>query len=367
MSFVSRRQFLNTALAAGAAAALGPATRLARAEDAGAPVAFFLIGDTHYLAEKEKPADLDEESRIVTSRLIDRLNTLPGTEIPQEAGGGKVAAIDGAGGGGIRGVIHAGDVIDSGDKQGPGLKEMQQTEIAAFAADFGITGKEGKLKLPVYEVHGNHDSPAGDGLAVGAIKERNKKRAGLKNLSENGLHYSWDWGHVHFVNLGIVVGGDKTVARKRRYNPLDSLAFLIDDLKKNVGDSGKPVVLTHHIDIARYSQACEAESAPKGNPEWDPCDVRAYYEALKPYRIAAILFGHTHVRKVARWDGSPKDAKDGGLPVFNTDNVSHFASETQGLLYFEIGAKELVAREVVTKDRWENLAWTPQVWKVALG
>ncbi len=365
MSIVTRRQFLSTTLAAGAAAALGPATRPARADDAAAPVAFFLIGDTHYLAEKEKPAELDEESRVVTARLIERLNTLPGAEIPAEAGGGKVAAIA-AGDSGIRGVLHAGDVIDTGDKQGPGFKAMQETEIAAFSADFGITGKEGKLKLPVYEVHGNHDSPAGDGIAVGAIKERNQKRAGLKNISDNGLHYAWDWGHVHLVNLGIVVGGDKSVTRKRRYNPLDSLAFLIDDLKKNVGDSGRPVVLTHHIDIVRYSQACDAETAPKGSPEWDPCDVRAYYDALKPYRIAAILFGHTHARKVARWDGSSKEAKEGGLPFFNTDNVSHFASDTQGFLYFEIGAKELVTREVVTKDRWQNLAWTPQVWKVAL-
>ena len=366
MESINRRQFLETTLGIGAAAALGTGVRLASAQPASSPVAFFLIGDTHYLAEKEKPADLDEESREVTGRLIERLNTLPGTEIPVEAGGGKVAAI-GAGDAGMRGVIHAGDVIDSGDKQGPGLKDMQQTEFAAFAADFGVTGKEGKLKLPVYEVHGNHDSPAGDGLAVGAIKERNKKRAGLANLSDNGLHYAWDWGHVHFVNLGIVVGGDKTVERKRRYNPLDSLAFLIDDLKKNVGDSGKPVVLTHHIDVSRYSQACDAQTPPKGSPEWDPCDVRAYYDALKPYRVAAILFGHTHVRKVARWDGTPKEPKDGGLTFFNTDNVSHFASETQGLMYFEIGAKELVAREVVTKDRWQNLAWTPQVWRVALG
>ena len=28
----------------------------------------------------------------------------------------------------------------------------------------------------------------------------------VQNISESGLHYSWDWGHVHFVNLGIVVG-----------------------------------------------------------------------------------------------------------------------------------------------------------------
>ncbi len=73
------------------------------------------------------------------------------------------------------------------------------------------------------------------------------------NLSENGLHYSWDWAGVHFVALGIVVGDAPEVTRKRRYAPLGSLPFLQQDLEKHVGKSGRPVVLVHHVDVHRYS------------------------------------------------------------------------------------------------------------------
>src|SRR5437763_1588186 len=147
---VTRRQFI-----AATTTALIPAFMRANEprlkED---PVAFFLVGDTHFLANKENTAKLDTRSATVTSRLVDVLNKLPGTEIPKTAGGNTVLA--------PRGVIHAGDCIDTGDKANV---KMQETEWAAFEDGFGLTGKDGKLKVPVYEVHGNHDSPRGDGLA----------------------------------------------------------------------------------------------------------------------------------------------------------------------------------------------------------
>jgi len=183
---LSRRQFLATSAAAGAALP----TFLRAAEPKDDPVAFFLVGDTHFLANKEDTAKLDERSAAVTSRLVDQLNKLPGTEIPSTAGGGKVIA--------PRGVIHAGDCIDTGDKANV---KMQETEWAAYADAYGLTGKDGKLKVPVYEVHGNHDSPRGDGLAVKKIIARNKNRPGVTSMSKNGVHYSWDWGGVHFVAL----------------------------------------------------------------------------------------------------------------------------------------------------------------------
>ena len=319
-------------------------------------VAFFLIGDTHYLADKNETGRLDERSSAVTSRLIETLNRLPGTTIPEPAGGGAVAA--------PRGVIHAGDIIDSGDKAGGPHPAMQKTEWAGFEVDFGLSGKEGKLKLPVFEVHGNHDSPHGAGLAIDEIKRRNKSRPGLAAVSSNGLHYSWNWGGVHFVNLGIVVGSTEETKRRRRYAPLDSLQFLVDDLKQHAAD-GKPVVITHHVDMARYSLPCDPTEEAKSH-EWDPCDVQAYYRAIKDYRVAGILYGHTHVRNVYRWNGTQDTKQATGLPVFNTDNVSHFSGPTQALFYCEITAKQLVMREYSTKDSWESGQWTPQVWKVEL-
>jgi cytolysin (calcineurin-like family phosphatase) len=349
MLHLSRRQFLAATAASSTCAVMSAADQqLSRKLD----VAFFLIGDTHYLANKEQPEMIDEVSARTNAQLIDQLNRLAGTDIPEAAGGGKVRA--------ARGLIHAGDLIDSGDKGDSVHLRMQATEWAAFNDDFAADGKSGRLRLSVYEVHGNHDSPSGEGLAVKRIIERNKHRPGVKNVSDNGLHYSWDWDDVHFVNLGIVVGTVKEVVRKRRYNPLDSLQFLISDLAEHVGDSGRPVILTHHIDVARYSTDPNP-AGPATSAEWDPADVRGYYEAIAKYNVAAILYGHTHARNIYRWNGTPKPAEQ-GVPTFNVDNSAHFGSPAQAMLYFHLHGETLTVRELATKDRWATCYWTPQVW-----
>lgn len=347
LDLLSRREFLGTSLTT--AAVLGGASAQTQAENA---VAFFLVGDTHYLADKQKPEELDATSAGTNRRLIEVLNRLPGTAIPENAGGGKVATPNG--------LIHAGDLIDSGDKNGGVYPKMHQTEWAGFSADYGLTGKDGRLKYPVYEVHGNHDSPPGDGLVVRKIVERNQTRPGVTHVSKSGLHYSWDWGTVHFVNLGIVVGAVKAVQRRRRYNPLDSLDFLVADLADKVGTSGRPVILTHHVDMARYSTPPNPDG-PATSAEWDPADVRGYYDAVKNYNVVAILYGHTHARNVYKWDGTPKKAEQ-GLPAFNVDNSAHFANKQQALFYFHLRGGELVVRELATPDSWETFAWTPQTW-----
>lgn len=316
------------------------------------PVAFLMISDTHVLADAADTSQLDARCVAVTSRFVDRLNMLAGTVIPESAGGGKVRE--------LRGVIHGGDCIDTGDK--PRL-EMQRTEWAGFEDFYGLTGRDGRLQLPLYEVHGNHDSPRGDGYAVQRIRARNSDRVGLSAVSEHGLHYSWDWGPVHFVNLGIVVGEVSEPARQRRYAPLGSLQFLQADLQKCVGNSGRPIVVTHHIDVLRYSQPLPVETAKAEGMEWDPADVRAYYEALRGYRVAGVLYGHTHGRNIFWWDGTSKAAKS-GIPTFNCDNSSYFGGVQQAILYFEIWPDRVLVREYGTKDAWENANWTPQVWEL---
>ncbi|MFO0865065.1 MAG: metallophosphoesterase [Gemmataceae bacterium] len=347
----TRREFLVTA---GAAV---PAASMAQNQATPPPerVAFFLIGDTHFLANSANPKELDATSRTVTTRLVDQLNRLAGTQIPEAAGGGTVQT--------PRGLIHAGDMIDTGDKTGAAARAMQETEWRAFETQYGLTGRDGRLRYPIYEVHGNHDAPAGQGLAIDEIRRRNKQRPGVTRISENGLHYSWDWGPVHFINLGIVVGQDRNVGRRRRYPPLESLGFLSEDLGR-VRDPHQPIVITHHVDVARYCDACDPNAEAR-NQEWDPCDVRAYYEAIKERNVVALLYGHTHVRNVFRWNGT-KERVQQGIPVFNTDNASHFRDKNQAFLYFEIGPEELIAREFATRDAWDTGEWTPQTWRVPI-
>jgi hypothetical protein len=367
----SRRQFLKSTAALSGAALLGgglPYPGLARgggvAAAAADDVSFFLLSDTHYLADAADPSTLDPRSADATSRLVDAVNALPGTAIPAEAGGGTVAAKP-------RGVIHAGDVIDTGDKTGSNHSAMQKTEFAAYERDFGLTGTDGKLKFPVFELHGNHDGPGGKGVAIDGIVRRNKARPGLANTSPNGLHYSWDWGAVHFVNLGIVVGqaASGPGERRRRYDPRESLSFLVDDLKDRVTEDTKHVVITHHIDVARYSVPCDP-AAPFDGKEWDPCDCRKYYDAIKGHPRVTVLYGHTHARNVFPWTGSPPakgpaaaDLAGVGVRAINTEECAHFKSDAHALFYLTISpAGALTAREYATTDNWRTAAWTPRTW-----
>ncbi len=149
---------------------------------------------------------------------------------------------------------------------------------------------DGLLKYPVYEGWGNHDGPPVGkekfGFSVQAkIKERTvaRKKAGrIGNVSENGLHYSWDWDKVHFVQTNLYPAD--TQHAKVRYSlpwhdPQGALAFVKDDLKASVGDSGRPVIIVSHCGV--------------DTDWWHPEDWAAFYAAVKPYNVIAYFYGHT--------------------------------------------------------------------------
>ena len=97
-------------------------------------------------------------------------------------------------------------------------------------------------------------------------------------------------------------------------------------------------------------------------------DVAAYHDALKTYRVAGILYGHTHQRRIFAWDGTPpgKTAPENGIPVFNTDNAAHFKMEDQAFLHFQVTTREIIGREYATADGWQRGSWTPQLWRFPL-
>ena len=324
------------------------------------PVSFVVVGDTHYFAMATEPSRMQAASRAYNTGLINTLNTLSGREISGAAGGGQVKP--------LTAVLHVGDLIDSGDKNGAIIQEMQKTEWAEWQKDYGLNGKDGRLNLPVYEIHGNHDGPHGKGIVLEGIAERNHRRTGLTGLSPNGMHYSWDAGQVHFVHLGITVGQVKDVKRARRYDPMDSLDFLVTDLAKHVGKTGRPVVIAHHVDFARYCGVVADDIVLKN--EWDYADVAAFYEALKPYRVAGIFYGHTHARGVYAWTGpKPLPVIVGrpapvGIPTFNTAQASHFGKPAHALLYVEVHAHDIWVRELATTDGWETSVWSPLAWRL---
>ena len=353
---INRRRFLRDAsVTASTACCLSNAVGNSMARQSDRRVSFFIVGDTHYCADSLDKSKMNESSASYNAALVNQLNQLAGSTFPSEIGGGVVAEPDG--------VIHVGDIIDNGDK-GPSKYKMAETETAMFLSDWGLDGKEGRLRWPVREVYGNHDSPHGDGPVISTIRERNKVRKGIVNVSESGVHYSWDWGDIHFVCLGIVVGDAPEVARKRRYAPLGSLPFLRQDLKEYVGSSGRPVVLVHHVDLHRYSLPVPDEKVRHN--EWDYGDALAYYETLKPFHVIGTLCGHTHSRKITRWNGTNDDRATEGIPFLNTDNAAHFSKPDQAILHVEIDSREMKVREFSTRDGWNSGSWHSQFWTFPL-
>ncbi len=235
-------------------------------------VTFYGTTDVHYGVSATVAA--------ATEQVIDCMNLLPGMSYPSTVGGGTIAT--------PRGVIVTGDLTNS----------ALQTQFDQYKIDFSPTGSGARLHFPVYEGWGNHDGgpTAATSVITAAIKQRNLLRPNLKKISTNGYHYSWDWGHVHFINTNIYPGDvlipDGNVDGPAQY-PLYSLQFLKDDLTENVGDTGKPVVILMHFGM----------DPGWGLTWWSTTEQTNFYNAIKNYNVIAIIGGHSHSAAVLTWNG----------------------------------------------------------------
>lgn len=239
-----------------------------RAEES---ITFFVTSDSHYEAIDK----VDRNDRNQATIL--RMNSLPGESWPEKLGGGPIAK--------PKGVLALGDLIDDGDKRGE-----TDIEWGHFEKHFGLDGTDGLLKYPVFEGWGNHDGPPEkfirQRVSVQAeIKRRNAIRLERKlvsRVSASGLHYSWDWGGVHFVQTNLYPADRQNP--KVRYSlpwhdPQNALQFLKEDLQASVGDSGRPVIVVAHCGF--------------DTDWWSPDDWAEFYRAAKPYQVVAFFYGHT--------------------------------------------------------------------------
>jgi len=249
-------------------------------------VTFLSTSDCHYNYGK------GEAHNAGNLETIRAMNAVTDISWPDDLGGDRVKT--------PRGVVVLGDCIDDGDMARDGVK-ISEEENKVFLEQVGLDGTDGILRYPAFEGWGNHDGPpAGkekNGFSFQAqIKQRNitrKEKGLIKDISDSGMQYSWDWDDVHFVNLGINVA-DKQRAGIRYdpvwHDPQGALSFLKADLAKNVGDSGRPVVLMAHMGM--------------DTDWWVKEDWADFYNAVKQYNIVLYIYGHsgTGVR-----DWSPDD------------------------------------------------------------
>jgi len=288
-------------------AALGMPPVCAQAP-AGKPardLTFFVVSDTHY--------GLSPEGDRTVPLLVDWMNRLPGTAYPA-ALGGTVAT--------PRGVLHIGDITNDG----------KQEQWAMFVRDYGLTGKDGRLRWPVYETYGNHDggpkTPVRDG-----IRSRNPQRVGLTAISGNGLHYCWVWDGILFINLGIAPG-----STTRPYDPEYSMEFLEEVLTRHAAP-GQPLILMHHFGFDKSHSL----------GWWSEERRTRYHQLLKDRNVIAILHGHAHEPLIYQWEGidiyHPPHFKQKD-PKMNDGPVSH------GFFVFHITGDELTVAERKSDATW---------------
>jgi cytolysin (calcineurin-like family phosphatase) len=231
---------------------------------------FIVATDQHYGRDNNKD---------INHMVVGLINNVAGTPYPESFGGGFVRT--------PLGVIAPGDLLDKGYDPKESAHKWDE-----WVADFGLTGKDGHLVFPVYEGIGNHDGGPTRSIPRAKIRERNKIRPGLTSVSPNGLHYSWDWQHVHFVQVNLFPGdtpADATVG-PAEHDPEMALEFLRNDLAKHVGDTGKPVVIIQHYGILGGM-----------SDWWTPESKERYYQAIEKYNIIGIFCGHSHGNEILPW------------------------------------------------------------------
>ena len=168
-----------------------------------------------------------------------------------------------------------------------------------------------------------------------AIKERNQRRAGLKAVSENGLHYSWDWDHLHLVQLNLFGGSgplDVKGVNGPEHDPSGALEFLRDDLAKHIGNSGRPVIVFQHF------------AWVGGMAEWwTPEAKERFREVIKPYRIACLINGHSHGASFVPWNE---------FLTIHAGSTARGESDMGDFLVVRVTEKELVVAQRKLDGTW---------------
>ncbi len=244
----------------------------------GRDVTFFVVADLHY-GQDQAPSNEQPNKDVIAL-----MNNLPGVALPI-ADFGNVAS--------PRGVLAAGDLTDSGTTINFTGYGGPLHLYDGFVDDYSVKGGTGvHLHFPAYEGCGNHDVQKQSIVVIDGIVGRNKQRGTPANVSGDGLHYSWDWDDVHFVNLNLYAGGPGDAR--------DSLGFLQIDLADRVGASKRPIIIMQHYGFDNFSIYNDGHP-----PWWTQAERDAFYNVIKNYNVKAIFTGHEHRCERIYWNGIP--------------------------------------------------------------
>lgn len=223
----------------------------------GMNVTFVVVSDTHFgylypedLSKLSKsaaaePVGLEKDS----AKLIAHVNAIAGRPYPSTIGGLVEPP---------RGLVVTGDLTEWG----------QPHEWARFVEMFGLRGTEGLLKLPVFEMIGNHDKVAKGPWVAEQVAARH-----------GGRFYSWDWDDLHLIALGEAPDDE-------------GLEFLARDLESV--SLTVPLVVFFHLAI----------EGPWSTDNWfDQGYKQRLGNVLSGRNVAGIFHGHHHATGHYVWRG----------------------------------------------------------------
>lgn len=214
----------------------------------------------------------------IHEKMIPRMNGIAGTPYPAILGGGVVDA--------PRGLVITGDLTEWGKEE----------EWARFTAFYG---KDGPIRMPVFEMIGNHD-----GVASYYVRDHVAERHDAGAGTTAGRFYSWDFDALHLVALGEAPDDE-------------GLNFLARDLDPAHVSPDRPVLLFFHFPL----------EGPWSTGNWfgDGPFRDKLAKAIEHRKIIGIFHGHHHARGQYVWHGvdvyKPGPAKD-GLPSFAVVHVT---------------------------------------------
>ena len=191
-----------------------------------------------------------------------------------------------------RGVLVAGDLTEHTAKW-----EILQFYNSLLPEDeveteLGAILNQSKKLDRLYEGLGNHDMAkgtccSGTGSADDCVCEselldiinRGERQGQLRSQPP---HYSWEWDGIHFVQLNLEPADEPEKVRNgASRDPQDALQFLKAELDEAGPD--KNVILVHHYGLDRFSIKW-----------WSDENKQAYADAIRDYRVVAIVTGHLH-------------------------------------------------------------------------
>jgi cytolysin (calcineurin-like family phosphatase) len=222
----------------------------------GLDVTFLVASDTHFgfdsgerdlFGRVRDPVSDPKGTDRINARQIEAMNAMPGRRWP-EALGGTV--------GEPRGLLISGDLTENGDPW----------QWRNFVLYYGLSGRDGLVRYPVFEAHGNHDKHH-SWYVLDRIRERH-----------GATRYAFDWDDLHLVCLG-------EAPDERDLNWLES------DLE-SVGRE-RPIVIYFHFPLR--GPFSEDNWFGRGNYRQELARV------IRDYNVIALFHGHYHASGRYRW------------------------------------------------------------------